>query len=653
MQTQYLKISKLFILFFLVSHSLTTNAQIISELFSPNGSVGFTLSKGANETLSYSVSYNKKNVLNSSQLGIELNKNNLCQSAKFIKASEINKINETYKLISGKKINTTNNCNEQVFKFQAKNGVRFSVVSRVFDDGVAFKYEIEGKDNNLHAINSETTEFSIPTQNGKAWIQPYMWSEKYKRTCYEEYATNGVAINTKDTARGWSFPMLFESNKLWVFISESNLDGNYPACHIDNNGTAGCYRIRFPEKDEAVYPDEPSGAVSTLPLSTPWRCIVVADNLNTIFATQMIQHLNPPSVLKDISWIKPGRSSWSWWSEKKVKSHNRQLAYVDLSAEMKWEYVLIDAGWPTMKDGGTMEDVVKYAQNKNIGVWLWYPSCTGNENSENAKGCIMNNTELRRTELKRISSIGVRGIKVDFFDTDKQKAIKLYLEILKDAADNKLMVDFHGSTLPRGWERTYPNLMAMEAVKGAEGMGQQDRCDRAPIHHINLALTRNIVGSMDYTPVIFTQKNLNSDTGIPKTSWGHQLALAIVFESGFQCFADRESSYKSLPEIPKQFLKQVPVTWDESRLLAGYPDNFVVVARRSGKEWYIGGISGKNEKREISFTLPKECINKEFTLITDGDNITSFKYQKVKSKDGVVKISLLENGGFSGFIPQE
>ena len=240
---------------------------------------------------------------------------------------------------------------------------------------------------------------------------------------------------------------------------------------------------------------------------------------------------------------------------------------MDLSAEMGWEYMLIDAGWQNMGNGGTMEDVVKYAQQKGVGVWLWYHSGAGREKDSVSTHRLMSDPELRRAEMKRISEVGVKGIKVDFFDTDKQRIIQLYPALLKDAADNHLLVDLHGATLPRGFERTYPNMLTTEAIRGAETLGRQE-----------------------------------------------------------------------------------PAAWDESLLLAGYPADYAVVARRSGDVWYIGGISGKEEEREIEFTLPAGCEGKSFTMIIDGKDKDSFDYMPVENTNGTVKVKVLPNGGFAGMI---
>lgn len=620
-------------------------------LKSPDNMVCFAVECNSDNSLTYSVNYDNKQAIESSPLGLVLDEEVIGRKPKFISASKVKYVNDPYELIAGKQLRTNDNCNEMVLSFKSSNGLLFDIVMRAYDDGAAFRYNINGAmGSKSYNVSQELTEFQLP-KNGKSFNFPYNWDERNK-PCYEEWCEYGSPINTSnEEKRGWAFPLLFETNQLWIMVTEAHIDGNYPACHIDNSGINGGYKIRFPESDEVIYPLEPSGAISNLPLATPWRCIVVGNDLNTIFKTQMVTHLNPPSIVQDASWIKAGRSSWSWWFEKKVKSYQRQIAYVDLSAEMGWEYILIDAGWPNMKDGGSMENVVEYAKNKGVGVWIWYPSCAGSEDKPEAKNCIMQDSDLRKKELSRISKIGVKGIKVDFFDTDKQKAMKLYLDILNDAVDCKLMVDFHGSTLPRGWERTYPNLLSMESVSGAEGMGNQLRCDKAPRHHAVLPFTRNVVGSMDYTPVTFSVKNPGSKTpGIPKTSYAHQLALSVVFESAFQCFADNDQMYLSLPEKPKEFLKEVPASWDESQLLCGYPGDYLVVARRKGDAWYIAGINGLDQKRKITFTLPQQCAGKSFSIISDGQDEKSFGYQTMASKDRVISIEMLANGGFAGVV---
>lgn len=613
-------------------------------LSSPDKKVTLTVKKENNGTLSYTVYCGKNIAIEPSRLGLIMDEKSIGDNAEFISESKSKEIKVNYSLKVGKQLSTTDHCMEKTLSFKDKSGLTFDIVMRAYNDGAAFRYAFTGKDNKIHTIQNELTEFAVPT-NGKAWTFPYMTDER-NRPCYEEYAEYEIPIRSKSKQEsGWAFPMLFNTNGLWMLITEAEIDGNYPATHVDNSGKDNAYKIRFPEKEEAVYPNDKSEPASTLPWKSPWRSIIVGKDLNTIFSSQMVTHLNPRSVIEDQSWIKAGRSSWSWWSEKKPRSYKRQTKYADLSKEMTWEYILVDDGWTEMKDGGTMEDVVKYANNSGVNVWLWYASGAGKESDP---AMIMIDPDLRKKEMKRISQLGVKGVKIDFFDTDKQRVMKLYIDILKDAIDNRLMVNFHGSTLPRGLERTYPNLMSMEAVKGAENLGRQEQCDAAPAHNTVLPFTRNVVGPMDYTPVTFSIKNPKRN-GVPRTSYAHQVALSVVFESGFQCFADNEQMYHSLPDKPKEFLKKVPCAWDESRLVSGYPGDHVIVLRRKGDQWYIAGISGKREKRKLSFTLPDEFRNKKLVLITDGANGTSFG-NKTITVNGTVTVDLLEDGGFAGIL---
>ena len=445
-------------------------------LSSPDKKVTLTVKKENNGTLSYTVYCGKNIAIEPSRLGLIMDEKSIGDNAEFISESKSKEIKVNYSLKVGKQLSTTDHCMEKTLSFKDKSGLTFDIVMRAYNDGAAFRYAFTGKDNKIHTIQNELTEFAVPT-NGKAWIFPYMLNDR-QRISYEEYAECEIPIRSKSKQEsGWAFPMLFNTNGLWMLITEAEIDGNYPATHVDNSGKDNAYKIRFPEKEEAVYPNDKSEPASTLPWKSPWRSIIVGKDLNTIFTSQMVTHLNPRSVIEDQSWIKAGRSSWSWWSEKKPRSYKRQTKYADLSKEMTWEYILVDDGWTEMKDGGTMEDVVKYANNSDVNVWLWYASGAGKESDP---AMIMIDPDLRKKEMKRISQLGVKGVKIDFFDTDKQRVMKLYIDILKDAIDNRLMVNFHGSTLPRGLERTYPNLMSMEAVKGAENLGRQEQCDAAP-----------------------------------------------------------------------------------------------------------------------------------------------------------------------------
>jgi len=351
-----------------------------------------------------------------------------------------------------------------------------------------------------------------------------------------------------------------------------------------------------------------------------------------------------PENLMDMSWVRPGRASWSWWSEPaSPRNFNALKRYVDLAAEMGWEYSLVDANWDLM-EGGNVEQLIRYANSKNVGILLWYNSGGPHNIVTERPRDIMNDPVIRKEEFKRISSLGVKGVKVDFFQSDKPDMMKLYLDILKDAAENEIMVNFHGCTLPRGWNRTWPNLVSMEAVRGAENY-QFDSLypEKAVWHNTILPFTRNVVGSMDYTPVTFTNQKYPHQTTL-----AHELSLSVVFESGILHLADRTEAYNSLPEEPKTFLKNVPVVWDETKLLAGEPGKYCIMSRRNGKTWYIAGINGTAKDGLWELELSRlENHGTSAEIITDGSDGTQLvsETRSIESGDKLI-VKILPNGGF-------
>jgi alpha-glucosidase len=349
---------------------------------------------------------------------------------------------------------------------------------------------------------------------------------------------------------------------------------------------------------------------------------VLGDSLAAIVESTLVTDLNDPTQMPDTAWIRPGRVAWSWWSDNpSPKDGAKQKKFVDLAAEMGWEYVLVDANW-TIMDNGTIHDVLRYAKQKGVGVLLWYNS-GGPHNvvTEKPRDCLTY-TPVRQFELDMLREWGVKGIKVDFFQSDKQDVIGLYQGILQDSADKHIMMNFHGCTLPRGWERTYPHLMSMEAVRGEECYIFDEKFpERAPVQNTITPFTRNAVGPMDYTPVTFSDNRyarLNTSV--------HELALSVLFETGWLHFADKAESYLSLPPVPKQFLKEVPVAWDDTRFVDGYPGQWVSLARRKGDTWYLVGVNGENRPRSARIQ-PGDWLKRgryELTTIGDGAEARSF-----------------------------
>jgi alpha-glucosidase len=602
--------------------------------------------EGVGNYLFYKVTFRGKDAILESPLGIEREDARFISGLKSVARSGVKRIDEKYTLKTGKCSEVHNWANEQVLTFKDRKGNRLELMMRAYNDGVAFRYRFPENNPILHKILTEQTGFSIP-KSGKAWIHPYDWNSR-KKPSYEQYCQKEIAVGSASPyEKGWAFPMLFNTNGLWIMVTEALLDGSWCGTHIQTTPN-GMYRISLAEQEEAVIPDSPE-PVHSLPWASPWRAIVVGENLVSIVETNLVQNLNEPCRLENTGWIRPGRASWSWWSDGgSPRDFKKQIDYVDFTAGMGWEYMLIDAGWPEMK-GGSVGDVIKYANSRNVGVWLWYHSGAGIQKDTITVRNLMSVPAARRAEFARLQSLGVKGVKVDFFDTDKQNVVRLYKEILEDAAESRIMVNFHGASLPRGLERTYPNLLTTEAVRGAESLGRQEACDMAPNFHSVLPFTRNVVGSMDYTPVTFSNKVRQGTEARQRTTYAHQLALSVVFESGIQDFADRSTFYDALPDAPKDYLKKVPVAWDETRLVAGYPGDFVVMARRKGNVWYIAGINGKEEQRDLTFRLPFIPAGKKLSMITDGSSRTEFS-RAVAETGGMVTVGVLPYGGFAGSI---
>lgn len=627
---------------FLVTVSLQATVAQHWRLYSPEKSILVDV-RNEKGILTYSASIDNQVVIESSPLGIDRDDAGFSRGLEFVRQKE-SKVRESYTLLVGKRLHNETRANELLLTFKNTSSEIIELIFRAYPDGIAFRYNFPSTSKEVRKIVNEKTGFAIP-RSAKAWIQPYDLNVR-KKPCYETYYENSITPGTASpNPAGWAFPALFNVGTKWLMITEAGLDEHYCATHLEDKSGNGVYTIRFPEKEEVTSDADPEPQ-SSLPWLTPWRIIVIGTTLSTVMETSLVTDVNRPSVIKNTSWIRPGRASWSWWSVgSSARDYQAQKDYVDFTASMGWEYVLIDAGWPSMEGGGA-EDIVRYANTKGVGIFLWYHSGMGREKDTLSMANLMAFPESRREEMKRIKAWGVKGIKVDFFDSDKQPVIQRYMDILHDAADYQLMVNFHGSTLPRGWERTYPHLVSMESVKGAEGYGRQAFCDMAPTHNTILPFTRNVVGSMDYTPVTFTNKR----EAIRQTSRGHELALSIVFESGVFHFADRMSSYQSLPEEPKDFLKRVPVAWDETKYIAGLPGDFVVIARRKGNDWYIGGIHGGNEVREITFDLPFINSNAELKIITDGDQPQTFFSNVLKTNGKCITLKLHPRGGFVAWV---
>jgi alpha-glucosidase len=625
----------------IVSPSDTVRATI--ELADKGGTSGFPSGERLYFTVQAGGPSSYVTVLEDSPLGLTRSDAGFEEGLSLVEADATTIIHDSYTMLVGKQSSIDAHSHERVLHFESSDEQGLDLVLRAYDDGFAFRYRFPEMSGTEYTVTGEGTGFKLP-EGSRGWLLPYDAAADYA-PAYENYWQHDVAAGTESsTAPGWCFPALFRTpSEKWVLLSDTDVTGSYFAAHLDPAAPDNVYRIAMPETNEAngVGDVEPT---ATLPWEMPWR-MVITGSLASVVESTMPTDLATPSVLSDTSWIRPGRASWSWWAaDSNPTNYAANTPYVDLAEAMGWEYSLIDHGWHEMGGGGTWQDLVSYSAARNVGLLIWYNS----GGSHNSVGLTprdrMTDATTRRSEMQTISEAGIKGIKVDFFHGDKPWLMQYYLDILADAADYELLVNFHGSTIPRGWQRTYPNLMTAEAVRGSEWYKYDaNYAGDQPRRNTILPFTRNVLSSMDFTPVTFTNH------AYPHlTTYGHELALSVVFESGLQHFPDRVQGYNDLPTAPRTFLQQVPSTWDETRLVDGAPGEWVVLARRKGDVWYVGGINGQGAAIDVTLSLGfLGAGTYTATVISDGNSDTTFNDSSTTlAATDSLPVALRARGGF-------
>lgn len=625
----------------LLAPSIVLAADASWPVSSPDGRNAITFGLSLDGALSYRVVRSGEEVLGSSPLGVRREDRSFTNGLSLVSAGEPRAVDERYVLPHGRRRERRHQARERTLAFRGRGGAQLELVARAADDGVAFRFRFPESDRARKTVIAETTGFRVPA-GSTAWLLPHHDPFQYG-PAYEDLFVEMAAGTRAPRAAGWSFPALFRAGRHWALVTEAAVDGSYCGSRLAAEAPGGLYRLRFPDPGEgdgvgAVNP------VSSLPWTLPWRVVLLGDGPGTFLESTLVADLNPPAAVRDTSWIKPGRAAWSWWSESdSPRSAERLNAFTDLAAEMGWEYALVDANWNEMRSG-TIDEVRAHAREKGVGLLFWYNSGGPHNKVTEQPRDRMHERSRRRAEFARLRDWGVRGIKVDFWHSDKPDMMRYYRELLEDSAEFHLLTNFHGCTLPRGWERTYPHLVTMEAVSGAEQYKFAEAYPRkAAWHNTVLPFTRNAVGAMDYTPVTF------SDAKYPhSTTSAHELALAVVFESGVLHLADGVEAYRALPPEPKEFLKQVPAAWDETRALVAEPGRRVVVARRNEGVWYVGGISGQDGPAtvavDLSFLGPGAWTMR---LIQDGDGDRSFKsVSRAVTARERLEVALRGQGGF-------
>lgn len=571
-------------------------------------------------------------------LGLVRSDQDFSKELKFVKTGKPTLINESYKALHGKKSSCSNSANELVISFENPGKAMLNLIVRAYNDGLAFRYEFPEKGGTF-VVNDELTSYSIPDST-KRWLQKF------------NPANEGLYSTMKDgkEQQDWAYPALFNTpdKNCWYLIHEADLNRTYCGTKLANFGEKTKYKLTFPDKWNGREKGEVLPTI-TLPWKSPWRVVVVG-NLANIVESTLVDDVSAPSVIKNTDWIKPGIASWNYWSDNHgTRSYKTVCAFADLAASMGWPYTLLDWEWDSMTDGGNLEDALKYIHSLGIKPLMWYNSGGDHTWVNSTPKDRMLTHENRVEEFTKLKKLGVVGVKVDFFESEKQDMINYYIDILEDAAKFEMMVYFHGCLVPRGWARTYPNLMTYEGVRGAEWYNNGPQfTTTAPEHNTILPFTRNVVGAMDYTPVTFTNSQFPHIT-----SYGHELALSVLFESGMQHMADRPEGYYNLPDAARSFLKDVPNTWDNIKLLEGNPGKDVIIARQKNADWYIGGINAEHreKKKELSFSFLPDGKKYKLILIADGahDQLFSTQYMVV-DKSSLVEVKMLRRGGFAASL---
>ena len=505
----------------------------------------------------------------------------------------------SYHLPHGKQRDVTWAATERVLHFESTDGHPLDLIVRVADDGLAFRYRFPERSTIPHTVTAEATGFTVPP-GAAAWMRPHQATGKWA-PAHEDMFQQVDAGTTSPSAAGWSYPALFHlrASGGWLLVTEAGLDPTYCGTRLRSEAPAGTYRVRLPDEAEGRGTGQVP-PISTLPWTTPWRLVIAGDSLATIVESTLVTSLSAPALVPDAGWVRPGRSSAGWGNDDDAsKTVDVVERFIDLSAEMHWEYSLIDANWHLLPDGA-LERVIAYAEARHVGLFLRYNSGgPHNDITEWGPRDRIVDPVQRRAEFARIAALGIKGVTVDFWQSDTQKLIQLYYAMMRDAAAAHLLIDFHGCTIPRGWSRTWPNLVSMEAAFAAEQYKDQARMgELGAWHNTVLAFTRNVIGPMDDAPVTL------SDAQFPhQTTTAHEIALPVVFESGVTRFADGPEAYHALPDAAREFLREVPAAWDETRLLDGAPGRLALIARRQGDDWWVGGISGLADPQTVSLDL--------------------------------------------------
>lgn len=599
----------------------------------------------------YSVQYNGKTLLENSPLGLKTNEGDFSSGMKSLGKSEA-VIDKNYTQDRIKKSAVHYVANRLVLELENAQQKKISLVFQVSNNDIAFRYELPSWGPRLACVvEKEETGFRFPVATTTFLSTMMDPTAGWSRTTpsYETpYVADAPMVKEKPSPEGYIFPGLFRvGNDGWVLVSETGVTSLYCAAHLSERSDEGVYTVAYPNpKQNNGFGT--SGAAISLPGVTPWRTITVGNNLKPIVETTIPFDVVEPLYAPSQNYTY-GKATWSWivWQDNSMNWAD-QVAFIDLAAALKYPYILVDALWDANIGKEKMADLVTYAKSKGVDVFLWYNSNGGFNDAPQGPRNKMNTSVARKTEMKWLRQLGVKGLKVDFFGGDKQETMRLYEDILSDANDYGLMIIFHGTTLPRGWERMYPNYVGSEAVMASEMLVFNESTRRAEAYNASLhPFIRNAVGSMEFGGT-FLNKFLvksNRERSPRFTTDAFQLATAVLFQNPVQMFALTPNNLTEAPAFEIDFMKTVPTTWDETLYIDGYPGRYAVIARRHGSQWYIAGVNAEKEPLKRNLSLPM-LAGKKAQLYADDKNKTTFQKEIEIGKNGNLSIELQPGGGF-------
>ena len=640
-------IKKIASIFLLVNAGLAKAQQNVASISSPDKKIVVSCNI-SNAT--YSIAYNNETILPESKLGIIREDEDFSKELKLIKWTSPVVYKDNYQMLNAKNKNISYTATQRIAQTTSSSGKKMNIIFRVSNDGVAFQYEFPEKSNDVKKITAEATSFRF-YDGTKAWMQPKTEAQtgfEHTNPSYEAHYKIDIPVGTSSPgANGWVYPALFNYKNVWLLLTEAALGRTYCGTALQQHSPNNEYKINFPQTPEVFKNGKATlNPESTLPWKTPWRIIVIGD-LKTVTSSTLGTDLAFPAKKMDASFIKPGKASWSWVLQKDDSTvYGAQKKFIDYAADMKWQYCLIDADWDKKIGYDSVKLLAEYAKNKNVGVLLWYNSAgSWNTVKMTPKDKLLTH-ESRVSEFSKLQQMGIKGIKVDFFAGDGQSMINYYQDILEDAATYKLLVNFHGATLPRGLARTYPNLMTVEAVQGYEMITfNQNDANLYPQHAIMVAMLRNAFDPMDFTPMCLFKIPRIKKT----TTSAFELATSIVFLSGIQHFAETPEGMTHIPVYVKSFLQKLPNSWDETKMIEVYPGKIYVVARRTGSKWYVAGLNGEDFEKNLILDLPF-LKNKKASLITTEtgvkNEVSFLSKNMVIPGTGKLIINIKGNDGF-------